>query len=139
MPTKWLPILFLGTLFMVSGCAKGRIPVFPTEGKLVINGVPAANVFVLFHSADGKPDALKPSATTDQDGKFRLTSHEAYDGAPAGEYTVTLLYEPVNSPLLRPKGKPPQIPVLYTKAQTSPLRARVETQPKNEIAPFSIP
>ena len=130
---------FLTMILAASGCANGRTPVYPTEGKLLINGEPAANVFVLFHPVDSKPDSLRPSATTDNEGKFRLTSHEAYDGGPAGDYKVTLLYEPVNSPLMRPKGKPPQIPVTYTKPQSSPLRAKIEAQPKNEIAPLAIP
>lgn len=134
---SYLP--FLAMILVALGCNQSRTPVFPTEGTLLISGQPAANVFVLFHPVDSKPDSLRPSATTDKDGKFRLTSHEAYDGGPAGDYTVTLLYEPVNSPLMRPKGKPPQIPVLYTKVQSSPLRAKIESQPKNQIAPLNIP
>lgn len=139
MRIKLLLLPFLTLILTEFGCSNGRVPVYPTEGKLLINGQPAANVFVLFHPLDSKPDSLRPSATTDNEGKYRLTSHEAYDGGPAGEYTVTLLYEPVNSPLMRQKGKPPQIPANYTKPQSSPLRAKIEAQPKNEIAPLAIP
>lgn len=133
------PLLLLALVALV-GCGKGgRVPAHPTEGTLLINGQPAANVFVLFTPVGGKDPALRPSATTDLEGKFRLTTYEAFDGAPAGEYTVSFLYEPVNSPLSRPKGKPPQVPAHFTKADTSPLKVKVLAQPKNVLDPFKIP
>lgn len=122
-----------------AGCGGGgRTPVYHTEGHLLIKDKPAANVFVLFEPVGGNESSLRPSATTDLEGKFQLTTYEAFDGAPAGEYTVTLLYEPVNSPLNRPKGKPPTIPPTYLKAATSPLKAKVEAKPSNVIEPFKI-
>jgi hypothetical protein len=122
------------------GCGKGRTPAYPTEGQLLIGGKPAVNVFVLFHPVNATgPGVLRPSATTDADGKFRLTTYDAYDGAPAGEYVITLLYEPVNSPLFRPKGKPPKVPPEYTKMETSKLRATVAAQPGNVVEPINLP
>ena len=103
----WAALLAAG---LAAGCGKGRTPVYPVEGQLLIGGKPAANVFVLFTPSNPGPEVLRPSATTDADGKFRVTTFEANDGAPAGDYVVTLLYEPVNSPLSRPKGKPPKVP-----------------------------
>lgn len=140
MATNRLALAAILGAALVAGCGKGRTPVYPTEGQLLIGGKPAANVFVLFHPAGAAgPEVLRPSATTDSEGKFRLTTYEAYDGAPAGEYVVTLLYEPVNSPLSRPKGKPPKVPAEYTKVETSKLRATVAAQPGNVVEPIKLP
>ena len=128
----------LAVLAAAAGCGPGRTPVYPAEGQRLVRDRPAANVFVLFTPAGGG-GPLRPSATTDAEGRFRLTTYEAYDGGPAGEYVVTLLYEPVNSPLSRPKGKPPSIPAPYLKAETSPLRARIEATPGNQLEPFRVP
>jgi hypothetical protein len=132
------PAALLAAVAGLCGCGGGRTPVYPAEGQLLIGGRPAANVFVLFSPAGGA-GAVRPSATTDADGRFRLTTHEAYDGGPAGEYVVTLLYEPVNSPLGRPKGPPPAVPAAYQKAETSPLRATIEPRPGNQLEPFRVP
>jgi hypothetical protein len=134
-------VALLAGLAVLAGCGgKGRTPVYPAEGQLLIGGKPAVNVFVMLTPVDGGPDSLRPSATTDLEGKFKLTTYDAYDGAPAGEYVVTLLYDPVDSPLSRPKGKPPQIPADYTKVESSPLRAKVEATPAGTVLqPFKLP
>lgn len=132
------PVVLLTLAFLASGCGPGRIKVYPTEGQVLIDGKPAANVFVLFSPVDGKEGAARPSATTDLEGKFRLTTFEAYDGAPAGEYVVTVLYEPVNSPLMRPKGKPPVVPPAFSKPESSPLRVKVAEKGPNQLDPFKL-
>lgn len=132
-------LLPLGLFLFACGCGETKEKVYPTEGKLLIGGKPAANVFVLFTPLNGKQDAKRPSATTDMEGKFQLTTFEALDGGPPDDYTVTLLYEPVSSPLTRAKGKPPQIPAIYNKVETSPLKAKIEAKPKNEIEAFKLP
>ena len=76
---------------------------------------------------------------TDTTGAFKLTTYDANDGAPAGEYVVTVVYEPSDSPLMRPKGKKPEVPATYAKPESSPLRAKVEAHPGNVLEPFKIP
>ena len=132
-------LLLIALFVFVLGCGETKEKVYPTEGKLLIGGAPAANVFVLFNPVNSKQDAKRPSATTEADGRFQLTTFEALDGGPVGDYTVTLLYEPVSSPLTRAKGKPPQIPATYNKVETSPLKAKIEAKAKNEIEVFKLP
>lgn len=82
----------------LAGCddrpsAAGRRPVYPVEGRLLIEGVPAANAQVAFHPAgDADPTAPRPTGHTGPDGTFRLTTYTANDGAPAGEYVVTVVW-----------------------------------------------
>ena len=129
----------LALLLLLPACAKRPRPVYPASGQLLIDGKPVGGVFVLFNPVDPGPEVERPSATTEPDGTFRLTTRTAYDGGPAGEYIVTLLYEPVTSPLSRPKGPPPNIDGQYLSVTSSPLRARIEPKPANEIPAFRIP
>jgi hypothetical protein len=120
-------------------CGKKPKPLFPTQGKLIINGQPAANVLVFFHPVDTTdPEPTRSFATSGLDGTFKVTTRAQDDGMPEGEYIVTLLYEPVDSPLSRPKGKPPTFDKKYNDAKTSPLRAKITNQPMNTLEPFDV-
>jgi hypothetical protein len=127
-------------LFGVVACGgPKRKPTFPTEGKLLINGQPAGNVTVfLTPLTSSDPEETRAYATTKPDGTFSLTTYGAYDGAPEGEYVVTLLYEPLDSPLSRAKGKPPTFNKKYGDPNASPLRATITRQPKNQLEPFDV-
>jgi hypothetical protein len=133
--------LFIACALLVTGCGgPKRKPVFTTEGKVLLsNGSPAVNVTVFLHPPATDPDPLRPIGVTDETGTFKLTSYDANDGAPAGEYVVTLMYEPLDSPLFRKKVKKPEIPVAYTKTDSSPLRAKVEARPGNVLEPIKLP
>lgn len=134
-------VLLVGLALSVAGCESGpkRKPTFPVEGKLLVNGKPAGGVTVFFYSTDpNETEPTRPFATTKPDGTFVLTTSADGDGAPAGEYTVTLLYEPLDSPLSRAKGKPPTFDKKYAIPATSPLRAKVEAKSKNVLDPFDV-
>src|SRR5262245_42998497 len=84
------------------GCLVGcggeeRVKVHPVEGKLSVSGTPAANARIAFHPL-GRPSNPLPVATTDADGAFRLTTFQAGDGAPEGEYAVTVIWPDVSLP-----------------------------------------
>ncbi|MBY0458149.1 MAG: carboxypeptidase-like regulatory domain-containing protein [Gemmataceae bacterium] len=133
--------ILLVALTALCGCGDGsnRKPLFPTEGKLLIKGQPAGGVTVFLHSTDpNETEPTRPFATTNPDGTFTVTTVTANDGAPAGEYVVTLLYEPLDSPLTRAKGKPPSIDKKYANPKTSPLRAVIEAKAQNTLAPFDV-
>jgi len=66
---------------------------YPVSGTVLVDGRPAVRAAVTFHPAaphaDGKTYA--PSTFTDDAGAFKLTTVEVGDGAPAGEYVVTIV------------------------------------------------
>lgn len=77
------------------GCGQGdgRLDVRPTTGVVLRDGLPVPGATVVLNPAPGTPAAaagLLPSAETDADGTFVVSSYESGDGAPAGEYSVTL-------------------------------------------------
>jgi hypothetical protein len=137
----WLAGLLLApALLGAAGCGgPKRKPVFTTKGTVLLDGKPVANVTVFLHPPAGEPDPVRPLGMTDAEGVFKLTTYEAHDGAPAGDYVVTLMYEPLDSPLVRRKGKKPEIPAKYTTPETSPLRATVQPRPDNVLDPINLP
>ena len=110
-------VLVLAVLAAVlTSCDRGpeRKPTFPTRGKVTIGGAPAAGAFVVFHP-EQVPAGEEPTrafATVEPDGTYRLTTYEQYDGAPAGSYVVTVMYERAPSPLAG-KGKAIRVPPKY--------------------------
>jgi hypothetical protein len=87
-----LPALLLGA----AGCGGGKPPTLPVTGKVVFNQTePAAGALVVFHPSDPELEKRiggKPFARVGEDGTFTLTTYAQDDGAPAGDYGVTVDY-----------------------------------------------
>lgn len=69
-------------------------PSHPVEGRVTVDGRPAAGVEVRLHPLNRSNDesAPRPQGTTDKDGRFRLGTGAGRDGAPSGQYLVTLAW-----------------------------------------------
>jgi hypothetical protein len=73
---------------------KEQRPVFPVSGKVFFQKKPAAKALVIFTPIKDTDPKLWPQGyprgTVAEDGSFQLTSYKTDDGAPAGEYAVTV-------------------------------------------------
>jgi hypothetical protein len=68
-----------------------RPEVYPASGELFVNGRPAANAIVeLRVPGNLLKDHWRPHAIVEEDGSFRLTTFKTDDGAPAGDYALTV-------------------------------------------------
>jgi hypothetical protein len=76
-------------LIAISCSSKKKYELLPVRGKVLVNDKPAKGVLVMFLPAVEGPDAPHPVATTAEDGTFALVTDED-DGAPAGDYIVTM-------------------------------------------------
>ncbi len=124
----------LGLLVVVGGCGDGRPPTYPTEGKLLIHGKGYKGVHIVLVPVDGPKEKVpSPTAMTNADGSFKLTTYKAYDGAPAGEYRVQVTYDPVPSPFAKKLPKPPPFDAKYGKKEESPLRVTIEAKDGNVL------
>src|SRR5690349_13127404 len=65
---------------------------YAVEGKVLVNGEPAENLNVAFHPQGGDKNWFCPVGRTNSKGVFHLTTRSGADGAPAGEYSVTLVW-----------------------------------------------
>jgi hypothetical protein len=82
------------TLLGVVGCGDGRPPAVPAGGKVKLkkSAVPAG-ALVVFHAADPALEKAvrgKPVGRVGDDGTFALGTYADGDGAPPGEYGVTI-------------------------------------------------
>jgi hypothetical protein len=72
----------------------GRRPVHPVEGKVSWQNQPPVGALVVFHPLDGSAPGDWPTGyphgTVRSDGVFALSTYGHEDGAPAGEYAVTV-------------------------------------------------
>jgi hypothetical protein len=123
-------------LIACASCTRhdSRVPVYPVRGLVLVGDKPAKNAFVVFHpeGAEG-PQALRPYGHATADGSFKLTTFEADDGAPAGEYQVSVVW------LADVGGEDPpdQLKGRYRNPQTSKLKATIKEQ-VNELTPFKL-
>jgi hypothetical protein len=88
--------LFLpfGAAFIFSKArnASAEPTLYAVEGKVLVNGEPAANLNVAFHPLDSDKNLFCPVGRTNSKGIFHLMTRCDADGAPAGEYSVTFVW-----------------------------------------------
>lgn len=115
------------------------MPVFPVQGTVLVQGEPAPGARVVFHSVDlTEPSTLTPHGRVQPDGSFQLTTYESGDGAPSGEYAVTLFWpEPPKSPVDDPDSGPDRLRGRYADPQKSTLRVQV-SESDNQLEPFRL-
>ena len=67
---------------------------FPVKGEVYVDGEPAARLSVTLHDVKGFDEQAPaiPQAVTRQDGTFAISTFDAEDGAPAGEYKATFVW-----------------------------------------------
>ncbi len=125
--------LHLATVFLAAlalpACQRGdRKPVFPVNGSVFYQGRPAEGARVVFHPGrDPNAHALRPQAVVGADGSFRLTTYTGHDGAPAGEYFVTV-YSPAPGPEDDATVRPDLFGYRYADPRTTPLTANVPSR-----------
>jgi hypothetical protein len=147
-PRHWQPfarqlltrLALLAAFFCASGCGPQRKAVYPVRGRVLVDGKPAAHAQVAFHAVDAAGDP-HPVGNADGDGYFSLTTYKQGDGAPAGEYLVTVLWV-LATPVPGPGGGQEyqgvsHLAPRYARADTSGLRATVAPG-GTELAPFQL-
>src|SRR4051794_4700613 len=130
-----------------NGCSKSkdpnRLPVFPVTGRLSVKGQAPSGAFVVLHPKHGAAtapngDVVRPRAVVNPDGSFALGSYDSSDGAPSGEYSVTVEWRRIvrssdGSPVLGPNVVPPK----FTRPEWSPISIRV-AEKSNELDPITV-
>ena len=138
-----LTALLMWLVFM-SGCGEGDglglPPLHPVQGKVVYRGQPAKGFRVTFHPLQDIGELkFAPSAITESDGTFRLRSYQPEDGAPLGEYAVTLEWPDhlIEADDPDPKPVTDRLRGAYGDPQRSQIKVSVTAGP-NELKPFVL-
>ena len=140
--------LVVGSISFSSCGGPDRVEVNPVRGKVLFRGQPAAYAWVVFHPQGGSEQVqpMRPSGRAGPDGSFTLTSYDEGDGAPAGEYKVTVEWpsedltdpsDPDNPEGQIPRG-PDRFGGRYADPATTPLAATI-VQGNNDLEPFQLP
>jgi hypothetical protein len=122
------------------GCSdsgKNRVAVHPVQGAIQFRGQPTEGAFVSLHPKSAAAGVPTPRATVAKDGSFTVSTYDGNDGAPEGEYVVTVQwYKPVRqgNDLV---GGPNVLPVKYASARTSDLKIRIAAG-ENRLQPIQL-
>jgi hypothetical protein len=131
---------FCISLLAVESCKKsdGKLPVYPAKGRILVDGNPAKDMAISFWPAKIEKDlhAYCPSGRTDENGYFQLSTYDENDGAPAGEYTVTIEW-PIGYSTVSNQWYGDHLQGRYSNQGTSDIKVKIEAKP-NELAPIRI-
>lgn len=104
-----------------------RKPTHPVHGYAYFEGTPMVGATVTFAGDKGVGKGINAVGVVEADGSFQLTTYKAFDGAPAGEYRVGVIW--------RASGKtgPSLVPARYNTAAKSGLSATIQVG-ENKVA-----
>jgi hypothetical protein len=83
--------MIVAVCMSAASCSNKGLPLYPVHGRVLLDGKPMAGAMVILHPAgDVGLDGLKPRALADAEGWFKIYTYVIGDGAPAGNYAVTI-------------------------------------------------
>jgi hypothetical protein len=121
-------------------CSGGKTP-NPVQGKVLYKDQPAKGVVVTFHPKGADPvTARRPIGLTKEDGTFTLTTDQK-EGAPAGEYVVTIIWPEEVAPKSKFSTEGPdtrdRLKGAYADPASSTLKIEIKKGP-NQLEPFRL-
>jgi hypothetical protein len=139
-----LSIVILATLALTAfGCGSSARPwesrpIFLVEGRVLVQGKAAEGVEVTFQPIDSTQKS-RPRGVTDHEGMYRLRTNRDDDGAPAGEYVVTLYWPKWSDSKVKdePRAPPDRLGRRFLFPTESSFRARVEER-ATVVPPIAI-
>jgi hypothetical protein len=138
--------VLLGQGLLATGCSSSTssepILTHPVRGQVLVNGRTAAGAIVKFYATGGDAVNCVPHAVTGADGSFVLTTYKPDDGAPAGQYQVSVVWKvnPDGTPVPPEDDESPVADRLkdrYSDPMRSKLTATVVAG-ENNLAPFRL-
>ena len=132
------PRALAGLILLAGGCGGDAGPrVHPVSGRIVVDGRPAAKAQVAFHPTAGAPGGVIPFAETDADGVFRPSTRLTGDGAPAGDYTLTVLWPEIKVDRGEEVAGPDRLRRRYADPRSSTLRVTIR-EGENALPTFEL-
>jgi len=125
-----------------SGCNSSKDKLYPVRGKVMYKNEPMAGAIVYFH-LDGSRDITKqvPYGTADANGEFQLSTFPVGEGAPAGDYVVTVIWPGKATGNRETGGRNDEPPDRLNKkyATPGPQSPKVTVKPEpNQLDPINL-
>lgn len=121
-----------------AGCGDDwQADTYPARGRLTINGQPATGAVVTLHPLGEPVDVRRsnPWAVVQPDGAFALSTYQQGDGAPEGEYSVTVKWPADVTNIAAAMSD--RLGGAYAAPQQSPWKVSVSPG-ENELPPLEI-
>jgi hypothetical protein len=135
-------LLLGGSLVLLSStsCTKQGVKLYPVSGSVSFDGKAPEGAVIYLNPAGGssKLETL-PTGVVKADGTFAVGTFQPGDGAPAGDYDVSIAWYPPNlEAVIIATGKAPSLlPAHLSDPKTSGLKMQVKEGP-NEIPAFKL-
>jgi hypothetical protein len=134
-------IVLFALVVTLPACGPSRKSVFPVKGKVTdADGKPAVGAQVIFHRVNSDPndkETISAVGTTDQSGEYTLTTYNKDDGAPEGDYTVTVTW-PAEKKTPGPGLGPDRLNGQYANVASSQIKRKVSKSGPNEMEPIKV-
>ena len=143
MGRKPFVLVFSFLILVLLGCSQaGQGPkLYPVKGQVFLKDKPATGARLVLIPVDD-PKAEKPSAIVDENGSFQLATRQPGDGAPAGEYRVSITWFERRKIDPRKEDDTQQfvdkLGGRYADPKASKLMVKI-TEGPNELPPFKLP
>lgn len=129
-------------LVLTAGCGgSDQVAVYPVTGKVLVKGQPALGAEVMFVPSDPAmrvPGLPIVTGSVGADGALTLKSYAPGDGAPAGDYQVSVIWPTQSDPNNpAPQNVQDRLKGRYANPETSGLTAKVESAP-TDLPPFEL-
>lgn len=130
-------------VLVAAGCggSDGRVKLYPASGKVLVNGQPGVGARLVFYPVAqqaGKQQPPAPVGEVGADGYFRLQTFKPDDGAPTGEYKVTITWlEPPPANALGIFDQKDRLGGRYSNPEKSKLSASIKPG-GGELPPFEL-
>lgn len=132
--SRW-PLVSLLLLLMACSRSSRPVPLFPVSGELTFEGKPCNGALVLLHpTGESNPPTPRPRAIVQSNGAFEVMTSKPGDGAPEGEYTLSVEWRKVDD---HPEQGMSLIPSRYGDPKTSGLKVIVKAE-ANVIPPIRL-
>ena len=125
-------VLWISLLLVISSCSSDKpgAPLVPTQGRVYYQGRPAAGATVILHPINEQGDWKKgyPSGSVAPDGSVKIQTAGKWDGAPAGEYSVVVVWTlaATEDERTSEEGIVDKLAGKYTDPANSPWKIKVE-------------
>ncbi|MBD3675175.1 MAG: hypothetical protein HUJ26_16785 [Planctomycetaceae bacterium] len=142
-PGNWRRLLpsslIVVSVIVLAGCGGNdwKADTFPARGTIQINGAAPEGAVITFHPVGEPVDqrGSQPWAIVDTDGSYVLQTYEKGDGAPAGEYQVTIKWPWDVTDMAQ--AMTDRLGKAYTNPESSEWKFTI-TEDDNELPPIEI-
>jgi hypothetical protein len=140
-PMRLVTVASAVVLFGGCGGAPAGPKVYPIVGKVLVDGRPAHHAQVVFHAVNppAAPEGLtiRPFAVVEADGSFRPSTFLTADGAPSGDYKITITWPETRVEQGEEIAGPDRLAGVYAHPANSNLSVTVQPG-ENNLPPFEL-